>query len=127
MKTLKRKISKLLLLYISKNNSWQQIPITESLYKRIIKYQNDLKKNGKCYMANRSTKEENIVGNFLFKDSKSSIIEKFRTKFGGLLKDFDICSKDPRISSLNDKNSEGSPKESKNLKRKRCHLSQKVY
>ena len=61
-------------------------------------------------MANRSTKEETIVGHFLFKDSKSSIIKKFRIKFGGLLKDFDICSKKLRISSLNGKNSEGSQK-----------------
>ena len=112
-------------VYRSKNNSWQQIPITESLYKRIIKNQNDLTKNGKCFMANRSTKEETIVGHFLFKDSKSSIIKKFRTKFWGLLKDFDICSKDLRISSLNDKNSEGSPKESKRFEEKKMPFKPK--
>ena len=76
-------------------------------------------------MANRSTKEETIVGHFLFKDSKSSIIKKFRTKFGGLLKDFDICLKDLRISSLNDKNSEGSPKESKKFEEKKMPFKQK--
>ena len=55
---IKMKISKLFFtVYRSKNNSWQQIPITELLYKRIIKYQYDLTKNGKCFMANRSTNE----------------------------------------------------------------------
>ena len=101
------------------------MPITESLYKRIFKYQNDLTKNGKCFMANRSTKEETIVGYFLFKDSKSSIIKKLGTKFGGLLKDFDICSKNLRISSLNDKNSEGSPKESKRFEEKKMPFKPK--
>ena len=69
-------------------------------------------------MVNRSTKELTIVWYFLFKDSKSSIIKKLRTKFGGLIKDFDICSKDLRISSLNGKNSEGSPKIKKFEKKK---------
>ena len=94
-----------------KSNCKQQIPISMSLYKRITKYQNDLTKNGKCYMSNRSTKTENIVGHFLFKDSKSLIIKKFRTKFGGILKDFDICPKDLRISSINDKISEESQRD----------------
>ena len=54
-------------------------------------------------MANKSTKTETIVGHFLFKDSKSSIIKKFKTKFGGLLNNFDICPKSLRISAINDK------------------------
>ena len=62
-------------------------------------------------MANRSTKTETIVGHFLFKDSKSSIIKKFKTKFGGLLNNFDICPKSLRIWTINDKDSEGSPRE----------------
>ena len=53
-------------------------------------------------MANRSTKTETIVGHFLFKDSKSSIIKKFKTKFWGLLNNFDICPKALRISAIND-------------------------
>ena len=93
-----------------KSNSKQRIPISDSLYKKIMKYQKDLTKNNKSFMANRSTKTETIVGHFLFKDSKSSIIKKFKTKLGGLLNNFDICPKGLRISSINDKESEGSPR-----------------
>ena len=39
-----------------KSNSKQRIPISDSLYKKIIKYQKDLTKNNKSFMANRSTK-----------------------------------------------------------------------
>ena len=94
-----------------KNNSKQRIPISDSLYKKIMKYQKDLTKNNKSFMANRSTKTETIVGHFLFKDSKSSIIKKFKTKFGGLLNNFNICPKGLKISAINDKESEGSPRE----------------
>ena len=76
-----------------KSNSKQKIPISDSLYKKIMKYQKDLTKNNNSFMENRSTKTETIVGHFLFKDSKSSIIKKFKTKFGGLLNNFDICQK----------------------------------
>ena len=51
-----------------KSNSKQRIPISDSLYKKIMKYQKDLTKNNKKFMANKSTKTETIVGNFLFKD-----------------------------------------------------------
>ena len=70
-------------------------------------------------MANRSTKTETIVGHFLFKDSKSSIIKKFKTKFGGLLNNFNICPKGLRISAINDKESEGSPKENTKFEEKK--------
>ena len=51
-----------------KSNSNQRIPISDSLYKKIIKFQKDLTKNNNNFMANRSTKTEAIVGHFLFKD-----------------------------------------------------------
>ena len=102
-----------------KNNSKQRIPISDSLYKRIMKYHKDLTKNNNCFMANRSTKTETIVGHFLFKDSKSSIIKKFKTKFGGLLNNFDICPKSLRISAINDKESEGSPRENAKFEEKK--------
>ena len=84
-----------------------------------MKYQKDLTKNNNCFMANRSTKTETIVGHFLFKDSKSSIIKKFKTKFGGLLNNFDICPKGLRISAINDKESEGSPRENTKFEEKK--------
>ena len=61
-----------------KSNRKQRIPISDSLYKKIMKYQKDLTKNNKSFMANRTTKTETIDGHFLFKDSKSSIIKKFK-------------------------------------------------
>ena len=76
-------------------------------------------------MTNRSTKTETIVGHFLFKDSKSSIIKKFKTKFGGLLNNFDICPKGLRISVINDKESEGSPREIQSLKKRRHRIKLK--
>ena len=36
----------------------------------------------------------------MFKDSTSAIVEKFQTKFGGLLKNFDIYPKDLTIFSI---------------------------
>ena len=102
-----------------KSNSKQRIPISDSLYKKIMKYQKDLTKNNKSFMANRSTKTETIVGHFLFKDSKSSIIKKFKTKFGGLLNNFNICPKGLRISAFNDKESEGSPRENTKFEEKK--------
>ena len=102
-----------------KSNSKQRIPISDSLYKKIMKYQKDLTKNNKSFMANRSTKTETIVGHFLFKDSKSSIIKKFKTKFGGLLNNFNICPKGLRISAINDKESEGSPRENTKFEEKK--------
>ena len=102
-----------------KSNSKQRMPISDSLYKKIMKYQKDLTKNNKSFMANRSTKTETIVGHFLFKDSKSSIIKKFKTKFGGLLNNFDICLKGRRISAINDKESEGSPRENTKFEEKK--------
>ena len=37
----------------------------------------------------------------MFKDSKSTIVKKYQTKFGGLLKNFDICPKNLIYSSIN--------------------------
>ena len=51
-------------------------------------------------MANRLCDKEQIVGNFMFKDSKSTIVNLFQTKFGGLLKNFDIFPKDLTIYSI---------------------------
>ena len=73
-------------------------------------------------MVNRSTKTETIVGHFLFKDSKSLIIKKFKTKFGGLLNNFDICPKGLRISAINDKESDFSPWETQSLKKRRHQI-----
>ena len=36
----------------------------------------------------------------MLKDSKPTIVEKFQTKFGGLLRNFYICPKDLTISSI---------------------------
>ena len=105
-----------------KSNSKQRTPIFDSLYKKIMKYQKDHTKNNKSFMVNRSTKTETIVGHFLFKDSKSSIIKKFKTKFGGLLNNFDICPKGLRILAINDKESEGSPRKMQSLKKRRHQI-----
>ena len=51
-------------------------------------------------MTNRLCDKEQIVDNFMFKDSKSTFVKKFQTKFGGLLKNFDICQKDLTIYSI---------------------------
>ena len=51
-------------------------------------------------MTNRLCDKEQIVDNFMFKDSKSTIVKKFKSKFGGLLNNFDICPKDLTISSI---------------------------
>ena len=110
-----------------KNNSKQRIPISDSLYKRIMKYHKDLTKNNNCFMANRSTKTETIVGHFLFEDSKSSIIKKFKTKFRGLLNNFDICPKSLRISAINDKESEGSPRENAKFEEKKTSNKTKEF
>ena len=51
-------------------------------------------------MANRLCNKEQIVANFMFKDLRSAIVKKFQTKFGGLMKNFDIYPKDLTISSI---------------------------
>ena len=75
-----------------KSNSKQRIPISDSLYKKIMKYQKDLTKIIALWKVDQQ-RLNYIVGHFLFKDSKSSIIKKFKIKFGGLLNNFDICQK----------------------------------
>ena len=112
-------------VYRTKNKNYQKIPISKYLYNKIMKYEKDLIKEGNWYMANRLCDKEQIVGNFMFKDSKSTIVKKFQTKFGGLLKNFDICPKDLTISSI-DNQSINSPLnfseellEIKNSKKKR--------
>ena len=44
---------------------------------------------------------------------------KFKTKFGGILNIFDICPKGLRISAINDKESEGSPRENTKFEEKK--------
>ena len=114
-------------VYRSKNNSWQQIPITESLYKRIIKYENDLTKNGKCFMANISTKEETIVGHFYLKIQNHQLLRNLEQNLEDCLKILIFVKKIWESHHKIIKTLKDFQKESKRFEEKNCHLSQKVY
>ena len=61
-----------------KSNSKQRMPVSGSLYNKIMKYQKDLTKNNKSFMANRSTKTETIDGYFYLKTQRHQLLRNLK-------------------------------------------------
>ena len=48
----------------------------------------------------QTTKSEQVVGHFMFADSESTILKKFKNNFGGILDNFNLRPKDLREASF---------------------------
>ena len=80
--------------------------ISQDVYNDIIDIKNELIEKDKYVESIRSTtKSEQVIGHFIFTDSKSSIDKKFKSNFGGILNKFNLRPKDLREISLNERNS----------------------
>ena len=54
----------------------------------------------------QTTKSEQVAGHFMFADSESSILKKFKNNFGGILDNFNLRPKDLREASFKEKDRE---------------------
>ena len=88
-------------VYKSKTCKVKQVQISQSLYKEIKDYEECLIKKGvNDKTLRQTTKNEQVLGHFMFADSKSTILKKFKRSFGGTLENFNIRPKDLREISL---------------------------
>ena len=84
----------------------KQIEISKDLYEEIKNYENELILKEKYDETIRqATQSEEVVGHFMYTDSESAIIKKFKRNFGGILNKFNLRPKDIRELSLKEKNS----------------------
>ena len=83
----------------------KQIEISQALYDEIKNYENELIMKEKYDKTIRKTTEsEEVAGHFMYTDSESAIIKKFRRNFGGILSKFNLRPKIIRELSLKEKN-----------------------
>ena len=84
----------------------KQIEISKDLYEEIKNYENELILKEKYDETIRqATQSEEVVGHYMYTDSESAIIKKFKRNFGGILSKFNLRPKDIRELSLKEKNS----------------------
>ena len=89
-------------IYDSKTNTTKQILISQELYEEIIEYKNRLSVSNKYHKSTRDTPRDKFdYGYFMFSNTKGSITKKFYSNFKGILKNFDLKSKDLREASIN--------------------------
>ena len=94
-------------VYKAHKGKVKQIEISRALYDEIKNYENELIMKEKYDNTIRKTTEsEEVAGYFMYTDSESTIIKKFRRNFWGILSKFNMRPKIIRELSLKEKNNE---------------------
>ena len=92
-------------VYKSKKDRIQQLSISQSLYDEITNYKQQLITSNKYQETSRKTmKGDNVVGHFLFWNSRNVIGNKFKSWFNGAVPEFKLRPKDMRIAAISDRN-----------------------
>ena len=96
-------------VYKSKKDRIQQLSISQSLYDEITNYKQQLITSNKYQETSRKTvRGDNVVGHFLFWNSRNVIGNKFKSWFNGAVPEFKLRPKDMRIAAISDRNIHGS-------------------
>ena len=91
-------------VYNPQKNKEKEVIISQELYDEIKQYENELINEKKYFKSIRSTADEvSISGHFMFGDWKESISRKFKSKFKGVLSEFNLRLKDIRRASIKHK------------------------
>ena len=94
-------------VYKSQRGKVKQIQLSKTLFNEIMDFKKVLiKKEVYNKTIRQTTKSEQVAGHFMFADSESTILKKFKSNFGGILDNFNLRPKDLREASFKEKDRE---------------------